>query len=125
MWRSFPQDGPAPFLSTSSKSASTTPGSDEPPESPAPGGGASVGPPFPYISTPICCAAWFSASIAARSCEISSVVRTFRRASSFSSTALRVASETVERSEEHTSELQSQSNLVCRLLLEKKKDTSA
>src|SRR2546427_9076855 len=28
------------------------------------------------------------------------------------------------RSEEHTSELQSQSNLVCRLLLEKKKDTS-
>src|SRR2546430_15571604 len=29
------------------------------------------------------------------------------------------------RSEEHTSELQSQSNLVCRLLLEKKKSTSA
>src|SRR2546430_13685759 len=29
--------------------------------------------------------------------------------------------ETVQRSEEHTSELQSQSNLVCRLLLEKKK----
>src|SRR2546430_3945318 len=29
----------------------------------------------------------------------------------------------VKRSEEHTSELQSQSNLVCRLLLEKKKDT--
>src|SRR3989475_13013956 len=28
---------------------------------------------------------------------------------------------TYERSEEHTSELQSQSNLVCRLLLEKKK----
>src|SRR2546430_9909141 len=31
----------------------------------------------------------------------------------------------VDRSEEHTSELQSQSNLVCRLLLEKKKITSA
>src|SRR2546427_4989111 len=30
----------------------------------------------------------------------------------------------VERSEEHTSELQSQSNLVCRLLLEKKKNNS-
>src|SRR2546427_4516435 len=30
----------------------------------------------------------------------------------------------VERSEEHTSELQSQSNLVCRLLLEKKKKTA-
>src|SRR2546430_10359390 len=29
------------------------------------------------------------------------------------------------RSEEHTSELQSQSNLVCRLLLEKKKNTIA
>src|SRR5256886_3438982 len=30
---------------------------------------------------------------------------------------------TITRSEEHTSELQSQSNLVCRLLLEKKKKT--
>src|SRR5256886_3835388 len=29
--------------------------------------------------------------------------------------------QTMKRSEEHTSELQSQSNLVCRLLLEKKK----
>src|SRR2546427_5685949 len=33
----------------------------------------------------------------------------------------RVLDEHPERSEEHTSELQSQSNLVCRLLLEKKK----
>src|SRR5688572_32103887 len=32
-----------------------------------------------------------------------------------------VSRQTDERSEEHTSELQSQSNLVCRLLLEKKK----
>src|SRR2546430_5284271 len=30
-----------------------------------------------------------------------------------------------DRSEEHTSELQSQSNLVCRLLLEKKKNTAS
>src|SRR2546430_10458993 len=30
----------------------------------------------------------------------------------------------VSRSEEHTSELQSQSNLVCRLLLEKKKNSN-
>src|SRR5688572_31820084 len=30
-----------------------------------------------------------------------------------------------ERSEEHTSELQSQSNLVCRLLLEKKNNTTS
>src|SRR2546430_13455901 len=34
---------------------------------------------------------------------------------------LRGQNEVMERSEEHTSELQSQSNLVCRLLLEKKK----
>src|SRR2546427_3200368 len=32
-----------------------------------------------------------------------------------------VVNDFLERSEEHTSELQSQSNLVCRLLLEKKK----
>src|SRR2546430_12110975 len=31
----------------------------------------------------------------------------------------------VQRSEEHTSELQSQSNLVCRLLLEKKKHNNS
>src|SRR2546430_11835587 len=36
------------------------------------------------------------------------------------STNLRVQPGRTERSEEHTSELQSQSNLVCRLLLEKK-----
>src|SRR2546430_7812150 len=35
--------------------------------------------------------------------------------------ALLAAHGAAERSEEHTSELQSQSNLVCRLLLEKKK----
>src|SRR5256886_4151658 len=33
------------------------------------------------------------------------------------------AASPAERSEEHTSELQSQSNLVCRLLLEKKNNT--
>src|SRR2546430_11958788 len=33
----------------------------------------------------------------------------------------KIRQSTVRRSEEHTSELQSQSNLVCRLLLEKKK----
>src|SRR2546430_7378781 len=43
------------------------------------------------------------------------VAKTFRANSS------RVASVVSPRSEEHTSELQSQSNLVCRLLLEKKK----
>src|SRR2546427_6953506 len=53
-----------------------------------------------------------------------------RSAFIFSQTALRGYTEFVfraknklSRSEEHTSELQSQSNLVCRLLLEKKKAT--
>src|SRR5688572_31578126 len=36
---------------------------------------------------------------------------------------IRVEPRAATRSEEHTSELQSQSNLVCRLLLEKKKTT--
>src|SRR2546430_9456875 len=37
--------------------------------------------------------------------------------------ALDLTQDVLARSEEHTSELQSQSNLVCRLLLEKKKAT--
>src|SRR5256886_10215553 len=37
---------------------------------------------------------------------------------------VKTAPRTFARSEEHTSELQSQSNLVCRLLLEKKKITT-
>src|SRR5688572_31834676 len=37
----------------------------------------------------------------------------------------RVIANAVRRSEEHTSELQSQSNLVCRLLLEKKNNITA
>src|SRR5688572_32106688 len=36
----------------------------------------------------------------------------------------RTVSKRISRSEEHTSELQSQSNLVCRLLLEKKKQNN-
>src|SRR5688572_31415505 len=47
-----------------------------------------------------------------------------RRIGARSSTSLRALVDVVDRlrSEEHTSELQSQSNLVCRLLLEKKKE---
>src|SRR2546427_8018074 len=44
-----------------------------------------------------------------------------RRASPPSETPRLPSSDIRARSEEHTSELQSQSNLVCRLLLEKKK----
>src|SRR2546430_10443460 len=43
-------------------------------------------------------------------------------ASNFSSGHGSISRKTGNRSEEHTSELQSQSNLVCRLLLEKKKN---
>src|SRR2546430_12410133 len=46
--------------------------------------------------------------------------RSFLFASKASASNVRESCETA-RSEEHTSELQSQSNLVCRLLLEKKK----
>src|SRR5690606_40581032 len=42
-------------------------------------------------------------------------------AQGFGNVYVSLASGTVERSEEHTSELQSRENLVCRLLLEKKK----
>src|SRR5438270_14094271 len=45
--------------------------------------------------------------------------RAFKR--EFESPPARFRSQSSSRSEEHTSELQSQSNLVCRLLLEKKK----
>src|SRR2546427_6180994 len=49
---------------------------------------------------------------AARDCGDAAQGRTFAR----------VDGQVATRSEEHTSELQSQSNLVCRLLLEKKKN---
>src|SRR2546430_11417732 len=46
-----------------------------------------------------------------------------RGTSMLTSADSRQATRAAVRSEEHTSELQSQSNLVCRLLLEKKKNT--
>src|SRR2546427_7496470 len=51
----------------------------------------------------------------------SSPPRFWRMMSLFESDEHRVSDTVHHRSEEHTSELQSQSNLVCRLLLEKKK----
>src|SRR2546430_8319449 len=56
-----------------------------------------------------------------RSRLISTLARAPRAAASASKPAT-CKSERMDRSEEHTSELQSQSNLVCRLLLEKKND---
>src|SRR2546430_11378686 len=62
----------------------------------------------------------FAASVA----YCSSSMKPFLGADSFSLEGkLGTRSSTGLRSEEHTSELQSQSNLVCRLLLEKKKCT--
>src|SRR5688572_32222751 len=58
-------------------------------------------------------ARWHLRNLAARRCRLLAPPRTRRCAD---------AAATPGRSEEHTSELQSQSNLVCRLLLEKKKD---
>src|SRR5205085_11752289 len=51
-------------------------------------------------------------------------VRTTQAATTSITRALRMIEVVAARSEEHTSELQSQSNLVCRLLLEKKKTQS-
>src|SRR5688572_32405724 len=56
--------------------------------------------------------------------SISSGVTTMKMISSTrqtSTSGVTLISDLTARSEEHTSELQSQSNLVCRLLLEKKK----
>src|SRR5437016_6881738 len=52
---------------------------------------------------------------------VASLMSSRARLSAFFAAALASASEFKTRSEEHTSELQSLTNLVCRLLLEKKK----
>src|SRR5260221_6324007 len=73
---------------------------------------------FPYTTLFRSAARWRSGS-AASATSTSAVTR---RACTCSSTgAPGAASGAAPRSEEHTSELQSHSDLVCRLLLEKKK----
>src|SRR2546430_10137792 len=56
---------------------------------------------------------------------IHAVVARLRQTFLLQPTPLLTCPAKLERSEEHTSELQSQSNIVCRLLLEKKKNTHA
>src|SRR5688572_32524002 len=65
---------------------------------------------------------FFSGSFSLRSCLLLNTSK--YSADCFSSSETRMCDSSrrlIPRSEEHTSELQSQSNLVCRLLLEKKK----
>src|SRR5947207_15167984 len=64
-----------------------------------------------HDALPICSAAGERAAAAPRSTRIAP----------FPSGSVRKGAILVDRSEEHTSELQSHSDLVCRLLLEKKK----
>src|SRR2546430_9044857 len=54
--------------------------------------------------------------------SVSTVGQEARRRATASASRVGTAHTSHTRSEEHTSELQSQSNLVCRLLLEKKKN---
>src|SRR2546430_6904028 len=56
-----------------------------------------------------------------RSKPSADILQAIARGLSISAETLYIQAGMLERSEEHTSELQSQSNLVCRLLLEKKK----
>src|SRR2546427_5496042 len=69
---------------------------------------------FPYTTL-------FRSPMRCRWPHTSSCAKTSTVACAAASATLSVASVEEIRSEEHTSELQSQSNLVCRLLLEKKK----
>src|SRR5205085_11231106 len=74
---------------------------------------------------------WFSAHILQRPADLAELVAERRRARAVNRLAVHlqpaargaknILARRRNRSEEHTSELQSQSNLVCRLLLEKKK----
>src|SRR5947207_11407036 len=71
---------------------------------------------FPYTTLFRSQVASISATIASTSASLETSARTAR--------ASPPAALMVSRSEEHTSELQSHSDLVCRLLLEKKKQIS-
>src|SRR5690606_37635236 len=71
-------------------------------------------------STSSCTARTTSTVCAIRSTTASTVSPTDTRPAGYGDSSVVVATVSVRRSEEHTSELQSRENLVCRLLLEKK-----
>src|SRR2546430_8003272 len=82
---------------------------------------------FPYTTlfrSPLCIANTFDAFLnkSRKTCPLY-IFSTCNRAAPQFSSYEDVEWAGLSRSEEHTSELQSQSNLVCRLLLEKKKTT--
>src|SRR5690606_39523669 len=95
-----------------------------------------LAPPFPYTTlfrshVPITTTAdvRFQAGgaeihMAAGECWIFDTWARHRVINNADSTRIHLVADTVGRSEEHTSELQSRENLVCRLLLEKKKKRS-
>src|SRR5688572_32712121 len=84
---------------------------------------------FPYTTlfrstkvTSDCCSSGSARSMAARADAAGEGIGAGGNGSSFAPASISSLTIGVSpRSEEHTSELQSQSNLVCRLLLEKKK----
>src|SRR2546430_3662182 len=78
------------------------------------------------LVAPACVPAVFPSVVRARSIVLSLFPAAVRGDTiAAPSTTAPAARATANRSEEHTSELQSQSNLVCRLLLEKKKKTTS
>src|SRR2546430_13142860 len=79
---------------------------------------------FPY-TTLFRSPAWVRRHVPGKVVLGHSTVRWFERDVRVWLEAQRTTADPRSRSEEHTSELQSQSNLVCRLLLEKKKNKCA
>src|SRR2546430_5561307 len=79
----------------------------------------------PVASTSSALSTTFGVTYVGNACP-TRTLRTVRPTSTLSPAPARLlGAATSIRSEEHTSELQSQSNLVCRLLLEKKKNLNA
>src|SRR5438270_3518545 len=83
---------------------------------------------FPYTtlfrSLALTAGALLVAALAAAAAHLATVARLENRPAA-APPAAAISTCTASRSEEHTSELQSQSNLVCRLLLEKKNQPRA
>src|SRR2546427_5768738 len=78
----------------------------------------------PECSSPLDAPSLYDAMIAAEMVNVGSAVHSSATANPAMMLVAGPVTEAaaIDRSEEHTSELQSQSNIVCRLLLEKKKN---